>query len=104
MKVPKNMNRHCPFCNKHTEHVVTLAKRRGKNFTHPMGRGSMARMKLRSSGKAGLGNHGRYSRPNKPKMSGKKLNKNTDFRYSCKVCKKTHVQKSGQRLKKVELI
>lgn len=103
MKVPKQTNRHCPYCNKHTEHKVMQAKRRGRNAKHPMSFGSTHRVKARGE-RRGMGNYGRYSKPPKPKMVGKKMTKKTDFRYECSVCKKQHAQSSGIRAKKVELI
>ncbi len=103
MKVPKTVNRHCKYCNKHTEHKVTIAKRRGRSSAHPMSRGSTSRIQARGL-RRGAGNLGRYSKPTKPKMSGKKLAKKTDFRYQCTVCKKVSSQSSGVRAKKVELI
>jgi len=37
-------------------------------------------------------------------MTGKKLSKKTDFRYTCKECKKSVCQKDGFRAKKIELV
>ena len=105
MKKPKLMKRHCPYCNKHTEHTVALAKKKGKNAAHPMTAGSYVRLRLRGSWR-GHGNHGSYSRPpiGSRKMSGKKLSKRTDFRFTCKECKKSHTQGKGIYSKKVELV
>ncbi len=103
MKIPKEMKRHCPFCKKHTIHTVSQAKRKAKGSKRPLGKGSKIRTKLRGFWK-GTGNLGKYSKPPKPKMVGKKLTKKTDFRYTCRECKKTHAQKKGIRAKKVELI
>ena len=103
MKVPKLMNRHCPYCNKHTQHKVTLSKRRARNATRPLSFGSTKRIKMRGE-RRGAGNLGRYSKPTKPKMIGKKASKKTDFRYECSVCKKQHMQASGIRAKKVEFV
>ncbi|MDD3175583.1 MAG: 50S ribosomal protein L44e [Candidatus Nanoarchaeia archaeon] len=103
MKVPKLMNRHCPYCNKHTEHKVSLAKRRARNASRPMSFGSTHRVKARGE-RRGAGNLGKYSKPTKPKMIGKKQSKKTDFRYECTVCKKQHAQSSGIRAKKVEFV
>lgn len=106
MKLPKTLQRHCPFCNKHTEHGAGQSKKRGRNATHPMSRGSKMRQFARGSGNRGYGNSGRYSRPAIAsfKMTGKKLSKKTDLRYTCKICKKAHVQKEGLRAKKVEFV
>ena len=103
MKVPKEMNRHCPYCNKHTPHKVIQGKSRGRNQTRPMSIGSKFKVRLRGE-RRGAGNLGKYSKPTKPKMIGKKLTKKTDFRYECGVCKKQHAQSSGIRAKKVEII
>lgn len=103
MKLPKTVNRHCSKCSKHTEHKVALAKRKGRSSAHPLSKGGTSRVQARGL-RRGAGNLGRYSKPTKPKMSGKKLSKKTDFRYECAVCKKTSSQNTGFRAKKVELI
>ena len=103
MKVPKITKRHCPKCKKHTEQKVTQSKRRARNATRPLSYGSVKRVKMRGE-RRGAGNHGKYSKPTKPKMIGKKLTKKTDFRYLCPVCKKSSAQSSGFRAKKVEII
>jgi large subunit ribosomal protein L44e len=101
MKIPKQINRFCPYCRKHTPHKVTLAKKRTRGTAHPLSRGSKVRIHMRGQD-VGVGNKGRYSKPPKPKMTGKKQTKKTDFRFECTVCKKQHVQSKGVRAKKVE--
>jgi len=103
MKRPKITKRHCPKCKKHTEQKVVQAKRRARNATRPLSFGSTHRVKARGQ-RRGAGNLGRYSKPPKPKMVGKKLSKKTDFRYECSVCHKQHSQSGGFRAKKVEII
>lgn len=105
MKLPKQTKRHCPFCNKHTEQTVSQAKRRARNQTHPLSRGSRKRLKLRGLAR-GMGNTGRYSKPAIAsfKMTGKKVTKKTDLRYRCKQCKRMSVQADGIRAKKVEIV
>ncbi len=103
MKIKKTVNRFCPYCKKHTEAKVSLAKKKGRNAARPMSRGSVSRVKARGL-RRGAGNWGKYSKPPKPKMSGKKLSKKTDFRFTCKECTKTYSQASGFRAKKVELV
>ena len=53
-----------------------------------------------------MGNRGRYSKKaiTKFKMTGKKMTKKTDLRFTCKECKKTQVQRKGIRAKKVEFV
>ena len=100
MKLPKNINRHCPYCKKHTQHKIVVAKKRNpRSMTY----GSKLRARRRGQAR-GQGNMGRYSKPaiSKFKMTGKKASKKVDLRYECKECKKQHVQKKGFRAKKVE--
>jgi large subunit ribosomal protein L44e len=100
MKLPKSIKRLCPYCKKHTEHKITTNK---KKSASSLKHGSKYRARKRGLAK-GTGNKGRYSKPavTKFKMTGKKMTKKTDLRYSCSVCKKTHVQRTGIRAKKVE--
>lgn len=78
-----------------------MSKQKTRSSAHPQSRGSTVRIRRRGL-RRGFGNLGRYSKPPKPKMVGKKLSKKTDFRYECKECKKTSVQKKGFRAKKIE--
>ncbi len=102
MKFPKERKRLCPTCKKHTVHKIKQEKNRGKNRTHPMSRGSKVRVQLRGLWR-GHGNHGSYARPpvGSRQMSGKKRTKETDLRYTCSVCRKTHMQKKGINLSKI---
>ncbi len=103
MKIKKTIRRNCPKCKKHTEHKVVQAKKKGRSSTHPLSRGSNKRLKQRGE-RRGAGNLGKYSKPPKPKMSGKKLSKKIDLRYVCKECGTTYTQKATIRCKKIELI
>ncbi|MBU0461102.1 MAG: 50S ribosomal protein L44e [Nanoarchaeota archaeon] len=101
MKIPKTVNRLCPYCKKHTEHKVTQAKKKTPFSAHPLAKFG----KKRTGFGKGTGNLGKYgSRPaiSQFKMTGKKTSKKTDFRYECKECKKLHIQKKGFRAKKIE--
>ncbi|MBI4146944.1 50S ribosomal protein L44e [Candidatus Woesearchaeota archaeon] len=103
MKFPKTRNKYCPFCKKHTEHKVLEGKKKGRNDTHPMSRGSRQRLKHR--GKLGIGNHGKYSMPPilSRRMFGRKTSKKTDFRFECSGCKKMHgMANGGFRVRKIE--
>lgn len=100
MKISKIRKRYCPYCKKHTEHTVAQTK---KGKPRSMTYGSKNRARRRGSAR-GIGNRGRYSKPaiSKFKLTGKKSSKKVDLRYTCKECKKTHVQKKGFRAKRVE--
>ena len=100
MKLPKTVNRYCPYCKKHTPHRVTPNKKRNpRTMTY----GSKLRARRRGQAR-GVGNMGRYSKPaiSKFKMTGKKSTKKTDLRYECSECKKMHIQKEGFRSRKIE--
>jgi len=100
LKRNKKTKRYCPFCKKHTEHGISLAKKRERGT---LKHGSIARAKKRGRGR-GFGNVGRWgSKPTKPKMQGKKTSKKFDLRYKCTVCNKSHTPKKGKRSKKLEL-
>ena len=101
--MPKTTNRYCPFCKKHTEHKISLAKKKTPSTAHPMSYGSKKRMRKRGQC-VGTGNCGKLSKVALSgwKRYGKKTSKKTDFRYTCNVCKKTHTQKKGFRAKKIE--
>jgi len=102
MKIPKMIKRYCRYCKKHTEQKVAQSKR-GSPST--LSYGSKTRAKRRGAAR-GMGNRGRYSKKaiTKFKMTGKKMTKKTDLRYSCKECKKTTMQKQGIRAKRVEFV
>ncbi len=101
MKLSKTRMRYCAKCRKHTEHKIQMSKQKTRSSVHPLSHGSTIRIRRRGL-RRGFGNLGRYSKPPKPKMTGKKMSKKTDFRFECKVCKKTSVQKKGFRAKKIE--
>ena len=105
MKLPKARKRYCPKCKKHTEHKVAASKKKGMGSVHTLSRGSKIRVQARGEWR-GAGNQGRFSRPPvaSRKRTGSKQSKKTDLRYECKECKKTFVQASGKRTKKLELV
>lgn len=104
MKLAKNQKRYCRKCKKHTEHVLSIAKKRDRGA---LKKGSLQRLAKRGSGKAGFGNKGKFSRKPKGswKRSGAKPGKKFDLRFKCKVCNKSSVT-SGPVIiaKKLELI
>jgi len=100
MKLPKTVNRYCPYCKKHAQHKIVVNKKRNpRTMTY----GSKIRARRRGQAR-GIGNMGRYSKPaiTKFKMTGKKSTKKTDLRYECSECKKKHIQRKGYRSKKIE--
>ena len=105
MKKPKVLKRHCKHCKKHTEHKVSESKNRGRSTAHPLSKFGSRRLADRGV-RRGAGNQGKFSKPpiKSWKSTGKKLSKKTDLRYTCQVCKKASVQKSGTRAKKFELV
>lgn len=102
MKLSKNIRRYCRYCRKHTNQVISTAKRRDRSS---LKKGALARLRKRGRGDAGYGNKGKVSRGayGSWKRYNKKSSKRTDLRYKCTVCNKTAVQKQGIRAKKIEL-
>jgi large subunit ribosomal protein L44e len=103
MKIPKQVMRYCPNCKKHTKHNVAQAKRKAPNSAHPLSKSAKSRTGF-GKGTGNLGKLGSKPPISKWKSTGKKTTKKTDLRYKCSVCKKTHMQSKGKRVKKVELI
>ena len=99
MKIPKKINRYCPYCKKKTEQKIKLVSTGGKRGT--LTRGSIFRAKARGLGR-GIGNKGRWgSKPAVSKFKRKsKTTKKTNIMYTCSVCKRSKYQKKGQRLSK----
>ncbi|MFH1311518.1 MAG: hypothetical protein ABIH65_03880 [Nanoarchaeota archaeon] len=98
MKIPKNVNRFCPYCNKKTKQKIKLI---GTGFQRgTLTRGSIARAKLRGRG-IGIGNKGKWgSKPPISKNKRKsKTTKKTNILYICETCKKGKYRK-GRRNKR----
>jgi large subunit ribosomal protein L44e len=102
MKLPKTTKRYCPHCKKHTEHKISQVSAGHKRGA--MKRGSMNRAKKRGRGR-GYGNLGRWgSKPAVSKFKRKsKSTKKTNTMYTCKECKKSHMQRKGTRAGKVQI-
>jgi len=97
MKIPKTVNRYCPYCNKRTEQKVKLIGTGGKRGT--LRRGSKERARLRGLNR-GIGNKGRFSKPAVSKFKRKsKTTKKTNIMYTCSVCKKSKYRQ-GRRNKR----
>ena len=96
MKIPKSVNRYCPYCNKKTKQKVKLVGTGFKRGT--LTRGSIARGKSRGRGR-GIGNKGRWgSKPAVSKFKRKsKTTKKTNILYTCETCGKSKYQKKGKR-------
>ena len=100
MKLPKTVNRYCPYCKKHAQHKIVVNKKRNpRTMTY----GSKIRARRRGQSR-GIVNMERYSKPaiTKFKMTGKKISKKLDLRFECKKCGKMHIQAEGIRTKKIE--
>lgn len=91
MKVPDTINTHCPYCNKHTQHKVSLAKK-GK-----------ARVNSRGTRKFNEIKKGYGGMPRTPKKPVFKTGKRVKLMLTCSVCKKKH-EKVYERTKKAVVI
>ncbi len=98
MKIPKAVNRYCPYCNEKTKHKIKLV---GTGFQRgTLTRGSKHRARLRGLGR-GIGNKGKWgSKPPITKNKRKsKTTKKTNILYTCEKCGKAHYRK-GRRNKR----
>ena len=104
MKLPKEVNRYCPYCRKQTKQKVEVAKQKTRSASHPLSRGSSARAKLRGL-KSGTGNKGKWgSKPPVSKWKRKtKSTKRLVILYTCTVCKKSKGIKKAIRTSRIEI-
>lgn len=94
MKIPKEMKKYCPNCNKHTVHSVRREKAGARD------RRSLAwteRQKKRT--RSGYGNAGKFSKA----PAGEKPTKKVDLRYKCKECGKEQIIGKGFRVKRLDI-
>ena len=92
MNIPKEINRFCPKCKKHTIQKISIYKA-GKR------RGSAAGERRHALRKKGYGGQ-KFPKLAKPAKTTKKV---TQI-FTCPVCKKKSLKKAGIRIKKFELI
>lgn len=95
MKYPTKRRMYCPFCKKHTEHVVERAKKRARAQRHPMSH-AQRRFRVKMRG------YGSFPRPN-PRGRAKPTTK-VDLRFKCATCGKKHTAGKGFRVKKFEIV
>ena len=94
MKIPKNVKRYCPKCQKHTEHKVKLGKVGGK-------RGTLKAGQRRHERRAGVKGYGGSPQPKAAEKA--KTSRRTPFIYTCTVCSKsTHKQRNIRAKKFVQ--
>jgi len=103
MKLPKETNRYCPHCRKHTKQIISTAKQKARSATRPLSRGSKARVKLRGL-TTGTGNKGKYSKPAVKAWKRKtKVTRRIGILYKCKVCGKAKGTKKAIRSGRIEV-
>lgn len=103
MKLPKETNRYCPTCKKHTVQTVGTAKQLARSTAHPLSRLSPTRAKARGQ-RAGMGGRGRHSKPAVKAWKRKtKTTKRITVKYTCKTCKKSKQIKKAIRSGRIEI-
>jgi len=103
MKFPKEVNRYCDKCKKHTVHKVDIAKQKSRSAKHPLSRGSSSREKARGLG-TGTGNKGRRSKPAIKSWKRKtKVTRRIGVLYRCKECGKAKGIKKAIRAGRIEI-
>lgn len=103
MKLAPEINRFCPYCRKTTKQKVAIAKQKSRSASHPLSRGSTARLVLRGL-RSGTGNHGKYSKPAVKSWKRKtKSTKRLGILYTCTECKKSKGKKYAIRASRIEI-
>lgn len=97
MKIPKKINRYCPYCRKRTEQKV---KQQSTGKASTLKRGAKQRARLRGLNR-GIGNKGRFSRMKNQMKGRRKTTKKTAIVYTCSECGKGKDQKKGKRTSKL---
>src|SRR5689334_5949855 len=97
MKMPRKVNRYCPYCNKQTEQKD---KEQSKGKASTLKRGAKQRAQLRGLNR-GIGNKGRFSRLKNQAKAKRKTTKKTTILYTCTVCNKSKDQRWGKRTSKL---
>jgi large subunit ribosomal protein L44e len=91
MKFPKAIRTYCPYCKKHTEHKVELAKKKPRRTLAIGQRRFLRKMK------------GYGSFPKENPKNREKSTKRVNVKLICLGCKKSHFIE-GWRAKKFELV
>lgn len=101
MKLPKKVNRFCPYCKKKTEQKISLVSTGGKRGS--LKRGGKQRAAKRGQG-VGFGNLGRWSKPAVSKWKRKtKATKRLVIMYTCQICKKGKSANHSRRVSKIQI-
>ena len=100
MKLPKTTKRYCPYCKKHTEQTISIAKQKSRSASHPLSRGSPSRVKARSL--QGIGNWGKRSKKGAKDWKRKtKMTKRLTILYKCAACGKQKGSISAIRVSRI---
>ena len=100
MKLPKETQRYCPHCKKHTKQIVSIAKQKSRSSAHPLSRGSPSRIKARSL--QGIGNWGKRSKKGAKDWKRKtKMTKRLTVLYKCSVCGKFKGTRTAIRVSRI---
>lgn len=103
MKLPKQVNRYCPTCKKHTIQTVSVAKQKSRSSAHPLSRWGTSRVKSRSY-RSGYGNLGRFSKAAvKDRKMKTKTTKRLSVLYKCKACGKSRGIRKAIRVSRIEI-
>jgi len=92
VKIPKKLNKVCPYCHKKTEAKLILAKSGGK-------RGTLTAGQRRHQRRAGVSGYGGSPQPKAAARA--KTSKKTNIRFKCADCGKQWVVNKNIRAKKL---
>lgn len=92
VKIPKKLNKVCPYCEKKVEVKVILEKSGGK-------RGTLTAGQRRHKRRAGVSGYGGSPQPKAAHRA--KTSKKTNIRFKCSTCSKQWIGRKNKRAKKL---
>ena len=96
MKIVKTQRRYCPYCKKHTEHKVVVAKGKAR----PKTKKTALKWGVRQYARVVAG----YGGSPRIKPESVKTSKKVALRYECKVCGKKHFKQHTIGAKRIEQV
>lgn len=97
VKIPKEQNRYCPYCNEHQEHTVKKPTNRSNS---PFKKKFRKRQRKIDHGYGSFP----FEDPSHLSRGGKNpVSNKVDMEYTCKECGKSHKKKTPIRAAKVEI-
>lgn len=99
MKFPKEIQRYCPHCNKHTAQKLERVKTAGRRAGAALKKGTRRKKENLDHGYGGSP----YPKLENNNRAGAKTSQKVLLRFSCKTCGKKTQSTNARRMKKFEI-